>query len=114
VENGGVLLRKMHTFTSSGHDIYTELKNKIALNHGDDKRFIIPNTTKTLPWGHSDIEFYQTDPVRNVELVRQALGRLQKGDIDGDDDNDTLTETEIRKTNLNFLVEMMVEELGNV
>jgi hypothetical protein len=73
VENGGVVLRKMYTFTSCLHDIYTEAKNKVALNHRDDKRFIVPNTTKTLPWGHDDIEFYQTDPKHNVELVLKAI-----------------------------------------
>ncbi|CAH2004930.1 unnamed protein product [Acanthoscelides obtectus] len=59
--------------------MYTEVKNKVALAHHDDKRFIIPNTTKTLAWGHSDIEFYQTDPSLNVKSAIGAIMKLQKG-----------------------------------
>ena len=28
---------------------------KVALSHFDDKRFMIPNSKKTLAWGHKDI-----------------------------------------------------------
>ncbi|KAJ8913103.1 hypothetical protein NQ315_006605 [Exocentrus adspersus] len=68
VEKGGVMLRKMSTFTTTLHDIYTEIKNKVALSYKDDKRYIIPNTTKTLAWGHSDIQFYETSPTQNLEF----------------------------------------------
>ncbi|KAJ8967216.1 hypothetical protein NQ317_001325 [Molorchus minor] len=51
VESGGLIFRKMNSFRSELHDMYTELKNKVALSYHDDKRFMIPNTTKTLPWG---------------------------------------------------------------
>ncbi|XP_074035230.1 uncharacterized protein [Leptinotarsa decemlineata] len=65
VETGGIIFRKMNVFRSDLHDIYTLMCNKVALSHNDDKRFIIPNTTKTLPWGHNDIEFYQTSSEQN-------------------------------------------------
>lgn len=116
VESGGVLLRKMYTFTSCLHEIYTEVKNKVALNHHDDKRFIIPNTTKTLPWGHPDIEFYQTDPTRNVEMILEALNTLESPD----NDNCVKDITEIRNSltqqennNLDLLLELLWRELEN-
>ncbi|CAH1997138.1 unnamed protein product [Acanthoscelides obtectus] len=70
IEGGGRVLRKMHTSKSKLHDMYTD---NVALAHHDDKRFIIPNTTKTLPCGHSDIEFYQTDPSLNVKYAIDAI-----------------------------------------
>lgn len=66
VEMGGLIFRKMNTFRSELHDIYTEMKNKVALSYHDDKRFVIPNTTKTLPWGHRDIRFYENDSWGNI------------------------------------------------
>lgn len=52
------IYRTMNGFRSKLHDVYTEMKNKVALSYQDEKRFIIPNTTKTLPWGHKDIRIY--------------------------------------------------------
>lgn len=77
VENGGLIFRKMNSFRSDLHDIYTEMKNKVALSHQDDKRFIIPNTTKTLPWGHGDITFFQTEPERNLEWFMSAVNSVE-------------------------------------
>ncbi|KAJ8980026.1 hypothetical protein NQ317_019713 [Molorchus minor] len=62
----------MNSFRSELHDMYTELKNKVALSYHDDKRFMIPNTTKTLPWGHDDILFYQSEPDQNLEWFISA------------------------------------------
>ncbi|MGH9701664.1 MAG: hypothetical protein ACRD52_19695, partial [Candidatus Acidiferrales bacterium] len=73
VERGGLILRRMKTFRSNRHDIYTEIINKIALSHNDDKRFIVPSTTKTLPWGHSDIEFYKSDVSENLNLLVKVM-----------------------------------------
>ena len=55
VERGGLIFRKMMTFCNYKHDIYTEVLNKVALSHADDKRYIIPFTTKSLPRGHANI-----------------------------------------------------------
>lgn len=79
VERGGLIFRKMNTFRSYSHDIYTEMRNKVALSHHDDKRFVIPNTTKTLPWGHSDITFFQSDPQQNAEWFVAAVNSVEGG-----------------------------------
>ncbi|KAJ8910527.1 hypothetical protein NQ315_013489 [Exocentrus adspersus] len=81
VEKGGVLLRKMSTFTTTLHDMFTEMKNKVALSHKDDKRYIIPNTCKTLAWGHSDIPFYETSPTQNLEYLLRAYDELCGNDV---------------------------------
>ena len=73
VERGGLIFRKMKTFRSTKHDVYTEIINKVALSHHDDKRYIIPHTTKTLPWGHPDIQFYDTSNDENLFLLVQAM-----------------------------------------
>ena len=45
----------MYTFRSENHKIFTNYMRKVALSHFDDKRFMIPNSKKTLAWGHKDI-----------------------------------------------------------
>lgn len=55
VENSVTTYRTMNIFQSILHDIYTQLKNKVALSPQDDKRFVIPGTFKTLAWGHKNI-----------------------------------------------------------
>ncbi|XP_043276076.1 uncharacterized protein [Venturia canescens] len=40
---------------STLHNVYTIKETKIALSPHDDKRYIIPGTVNTLPWGHRDI-----------------------------------------------------------
>ena len=62
----------MKTFRSDLH-VYTEIKNKIALTHHDDKRFVIPSSTKTLPWGHADIDFYKTNAEDNLETFLRIV-----------------------------------------
>ncbi|KYN16311.1 hypothetical protein ALC57_11429, partial [Trachymyrmex cornetzi] len=34
------------------NEVYTISESKIALNPYDDKRYTVPNSTETLPWGH--------------------------------------------------------------
>lgn len=48
--------RKQCKITNKQHKIYTETSMKKALSPSDDKRYIIPNSTDTLPWGHKDIK----------------------------------------------------------
>jgi len=40
------------TFDDYTREIYTISETKIALSPYDDKRYIVPASTKTLPWGH--------------------------------------------------------------
>ena len=62
----------MKTFRSYEHDIYTEVLNKVALSHADDKRYIIPFTTKTLPWRHANIEVHESGE-RNLKILLEAV-----------------------------------------
>ena len=73
VEQGGLIFRKMKCFRSELHDVYTEVINKVALTHNDDKRYVIPSSSKTLPWGHADIDFFKTDPKENVENLLKVI-----------------------------------------
>ena len=47
-----ITMREQPVIRSRMHKIYTELENKIVLSPHDDKRYLIPNSTDTLPWGH--------------------------------------------------------------
>ena len=52
VEKDTILFRKMNIFKSNLHNMYTQLKNKVALSPKDDERCILNGFTKTLAWGH--------------------------------------------------------------
>lgn len=67
----GVVLCKMFVFRSRLHTMYTDLVNKVALSSYDDKRFLIPNTTKTLAWGHRDIDDNDDALNRLLELAEK-------------------------------------------
>ncbi|KYN22302.1 hypothetical protein ALC57_05299 [Trachymyrmex cornetzi] len=34
------------------HEVYTISESKITLSPYDDKRYVVPDLTETLPWGH--------------------------------------------------------------
>ncbi|XP_060527092.1 uncharacterized protein LOC132702478 isoform X2 [Cylas formicarius] len=54
-EEGTLILRQMSSFRSHLHDMYVELKNKVALSYADDKRHLIPGSEYTLAWGHRNL-----------------------------------------------------------
>lgn len=71
VDNNQVIHCKMQVFKSRLHNMYTELRNKIALTPYDDKRYLIPNTPKTLAWGHVQIE--NDERGRNLDNLLELM-----------------------------------------
>ncbi|KAL6418570.1 hypothetical protein ACFW04_012007 [Cataglyphis niger] len=49
------MTRQQSCIRSKLHEVYIIYETKIALNSYDEKRYIIPETTDTLPWGHYQI-----------------------------------------------------------
>ncbi|XP_071571453.1 uncharacterized protein [Temnothorax nylanderi] len=49
------MTRQQACIRSKLHEVYTVSETKIALSPYDDKRYIVPNSTDTLPWGHYQI-----------------------------------------------------------
>ena len=47
-----IAVRDQHVIRARLHNIHTETEKKIALSSNDDKRYLIPGSTDTLPWGH--------------------------------------------------------------
>lgn len=70
----GSVLVQMYSFRSHLHTMYTELRNKIALSCFDDKRYVIPGSTKTLAWGHDDIQSHNLDEL--VTLLEEANNQI--------------------------------------
>lgn len=52
--NLALVYREQHMIRSHFHKLYTTKCNKLALSPFDDKRYLIPNSTDTLPWGHKN------------------------------------------------------------
>ena len=46
------MTRRQSCIRSKLHDVYTISESKIALSPYDDKRYVVPDSTETLPWGH--------------------------------------------------------------
>ncbi|XP_036148385.1 uncharacterized protein LOC118647470 [Monomorium pharaonis] len=44
--------RRQSCIRSKMHEVYTVSETKIALSPYDDKRYLIPDSVETLPWGH--------------------------------------------------------------
>ncbi|KAL7296466.1 hypothetical protein TKK_0010472 [Trichogramma kaykai] len=70
-----IISQKQYTFRSRAHVLTTEKMTKIALNPHDDKRFIIPGTTETLPWGHHSIARWQQQRLAQI----QDINRIEEG-----------------------------------
>uniref|UniRef100_A0ABD2W4A6 DNA-directed DNA polymerase n=1 Tax=Trichogramma kaykai TaxID=54128 RepID=A0ABD2W4A6_9HYME len=51
-----IISREQHNIRSRLHVLRSEKERKIALSPHDDKRYLVPGTFDTLPWGHKDIE----------------------------------------------------------
>jgi hypothetical protein len=49
------MTRQQFCIRSKLHEVHTIREMKIALSPYDDKRYIIPDSTNTLPWGHYQI-----------------------------------------------------------
>jgi hypothetical protein len=49
------MTRQQSCIRSKLHEVYTMIETKIALSPYDDKRYIVPESTETLPWGHYKI-----------------------------------------------------------
>lgn len=58
-----VVYSKMYKFQSTNHTIETILINKKSLSQNDDKRYILPDNTNTLAWGHFEIPSDVEQPI---------------------------------------------------
>ena len=47
-----IAVREQHVIRSRSHNLHTEVEHKVALSYRDYKRYLIPNSTDTYPWGH--------------------------------------------------------------
>ena len=82
--NKTVFRREQNTIRSRKHAVHTECQEKVALNFFDDKRYQIPGTTATLPWGHKDIPEEEgvphkvlIEPQEPAELI-QPVNELER------------------------------------
>ncbi|KYM93980.1 hypothetical protein ALC62_15425 [Cyphomyrmex costatus] len=46
------MTRRQSCIRSKLHQVYTVSEKKVALSPYDDKRYVVPDSTETLPWGH--------------------------------------------------------------
>ncbi|KYN26647.1 hypothetical protein ALC57_03983 [Trachymyrmex cornetzi] len=51
------ITRRQSCIRSKLHEVYTISEPKIALSPYDDKQYVVPDSTETLPWGHWRIPF---------------------------------------------------------
>jgi hypothetical protein len=48
--------KTMNMIRSYNHDLYSVAVHKLVLSNQDDKRFILKDGIRSLPWGHYAIE----------------------------------------------------------
>ncbi|CAH1982208.1 unnamed protein product [Acanthoscelides obtectus] len=70
----------IYVFKSESHNIYTNYIRKVALTSMDDKRFLIliPNSTKTLAWGHQDITFHKMSDEERLDLLLRLMNEASE------------------------------------
>ncbi|CAH2005020.1 unnamed protein product [Acanthoscelides obtectus] len=68
----------IYVFKSESHNIYTNYIRKVALTSMDDKRFLIPNSTKTLPWGHQGMTFHNMSDEERLELLLRLMNEASE------------------------------------
>lgn len=66
--NNETIVREQIVIRSRLHKLHTEQERKVALSAHDDKRYLIPNSTDTLPWGHKDIPADYEPPQKKIKL----------------------------------------------
>lgn len=81
IENNEIKYREMSIFKSILHDMFTQLKNKIALSPKDDKRYIIPGNFRTLAWGHRDIEILESRHDSGNQNSHDSINILKDVDV---------------------------------
>lgn len=85
------------------------------------KRFIIPNISETLTWGHSDITFYQTDTETTIQLATNALNEFVNDSDQNESNIEIINDIALRRTHLshdladklNRLLCLMMKDLEN-
>ena len=55
LKNESELVCEQNSIRSKHHNVFSIKERKIALSPFDNKRYLIKNSTDTLPWGHKDI-----------------------------------------------------------
>jgi hypothetical protein len=83
VINGTMKFCKMYIFRSHLHNMYTEYKNKVALTSFDDKRYIIPHSTRTLAWGNCNIELHENCGERNIDMLLELAEEIDELHVNG-------------------------------
>ncbi|CAH1997891.1 unnamed protein product [Acanthoscelides obtectus] len=68
----------IYVFKSESHNIYTNYIRKVALISMDDKRFLIPNSTKTLAWGHQGITFHNMSDEERLDLLLRLMNEASE------------------------------------
>ena len=75
---GKILKCLQNNIRSRNHIVHTERQNKIALSPYDDKRYLLQDSTDTLPWGHKDIpQEVEKEEQQAEELIPSAVDELE-------------------------------------